>query len=294
MTDHETYLLLAAKQLSESLTPAEEAELDAHLATCPSCRSFIAAMRRDDILLRGQLGEVAVAPRVRQRVMEEAVGRRRFDPRLILALAATLLLATIGIPLIAGGLPPASAPPQAIASVESAPPSASPTPSASSTPSPSPSPTPTPSLSLPPAPSPGTGPYVAAHYVYNEQVPRRDTIVANFDADGDVTGEWTRTIPAPRGTPYGGNVTCLVIEGNDAWLAGPATITEGDRKAAFVHVHDGGRDGDGDRAILWLANPGETLALLEGWCRTKFIPVAPSPITSGDIVVNDGNASPSP
>ena len=97
MNDHETYLLLAAKQVGEGLTPSEEAELDAHLATCPSCRSFTAGMRRDDILLRGQLGEVAVAPRVRQRVLDEAYGqRRRFDPRIVLALAATLLLGTIG------------------------------------------------------------------------------------------------------------------------------------------------------------------------------------------------------
>ena len=290
MTDHETYLLLAAKQISESLTTSEEAELDAHLATCPSCRSFTAAMRRDDILLRGQLGEVAVAPRVRQRVMEEAAGRRRFDPRLILALAATLLVASIGIPLIAGSFRQAGPTPQAIASVESAAPTAS---AIVSDPSSPPS-TPEPSVSLPPTPSPGTGPFVAAAYTYDEGAPRRDSVAAHFEG-GSPVGEWTRTQPPIDGSTWAGPVTCLMIDGNDAWLAGPATTSaDPTTVAAFVHLHDGGPDGEGDMAILWRSNAGQTLTTLEGWCRLKFVPGGPFPITSGDIVVDDGNASPSP
>jgi hypothetical protein len=287
MTDHETYLLLAARQINEGLTPSQEADLDAHLATCPSCRTFIAGMRRDDILLRGQLGEVAVAPRVRQRVLDEAYGnRRRFDPRIILALAATLLLASIGIPLIVGSQRSSPAP---IAIATEATPS--PTPSSSPSPSGSPpsSPEPSVSLSLPPTPPPGSGAFVAAHYVYNEQVPRRDTISARFDAAGDPTGEWTRTIPAPRGTPFAGPVTCLVIEGNKAWLAGPATTTDGTRDSAYVHLVDGGPGGADDRAIMWMNNPGESLQLLEGWCRDKFVPDGPFPLTNGEIEIDDGS-----
>ena len=55
MTDHETFVLLAAKQLSEPLSPREEAELAAHLADCPSCRSMAAGMRRDNDRLQAEL-----------------------------------------------------------------------------------------------------------------------------------------------------------------------------------------------------------------------------------------------
>jgi hypothetical protein len=290
MIHHERYLTLAARQLSEGLSRDEEAELDAHLATCRSCRGIAAGMRRDDILLRGELGAVAVAPRVRQRVLDEAYGRRRFDPRIVLALAATLLLATIGLPLIAGGLlrqaEPSPSEPAILSPDSSASATVSPSPGPSLSLAPSPSASSLPSLSAPPRASPGPGPFVAAHYTYNQAAPRRDTISArNPD---DPVGEWTRTQPPVGGSVFAGPVTCLVIEGRDAWLAGPAEIVPPDRDwvvGAFVHLHDGGPDGEGDRAILWLNNRGETLTLLEGWCRDKFVPGGPYPLTSGDIVV---------
>ncbi|HEX2469303.1 MAG TPA: zf-HC2 domain-containing protein, partial [Candidatus Limnocylindrales bacterium] len=74
MTDHETFLLLAAKQISERLSSSEEASLTAHLEGCPSCRAMVVAMRRDDILLRGELGAASVSPTVRRRVLDEAAG----------------------------------------------------------------------------------------------------------------------------------------------------------------------------------------------------------------------------
>jgi hypothetical protein len=90
-------------------------------------------------------------------------------------------------------------------------------------------------------------------------------------------------------------VTCLVIDGQDAWLAGPSTVdTVGDTPAVFINLHDGGPDGEGDRAILWRANPGQTIETMEGWCRTKFVPEPPVPIIAGDIVIDDGSAGPSP
>jgi hypothetical protein len=285
MMDHETFLLLAAKQIREVLPTAEEAELERHLATCPSCRSVAAAMRRDDILLRGQLGEVSVSPRVRQRVFDEASGARRFDWRILLAVAATLLLATIAVPLIAGGRLEASPSPPAVATTASQTPSASvmPSPStASALPSPS-------AASIPPSASPEPARFVAGAYTYGEPGARRDAVSAHFE--GDPVGEWSRTIPAtPAGDSYGGPITCLVISGSDAWLAGPATTaTDGSKnRAAYLHLHDGGPDGRGDQAILWLSNRGETLTTMEGWCQTRFIPGGPFPLTSGDIVVQDG------
>ena len=72
MTDHETFVLLAAKQLSEPLSPREEAELAAHLKDCPSCRSIATGMRRDNIRLQAELGAAPVSPRVRARVLDEA------------------------------------------------------------------------------------------------------------------------------------------------------------------------------------------------------------------------------
>ena len=62
MTDHETFVLLAAKQLGEPLSPTETTELEAHLTECPSCRSIATGMRRDNIRLQGELGAATVSP----------------------------------------------------------------------------------------------------------------------------------------------------------------------------------------------------------------------------------------
>ena len=132
--------------------------------------------------------------------------------------------------------------------------------------------------------------------MYSEEAPRRDSVLARFEG-GEAVGEWTRNQP-PTGAPrnsFAGPVTCLVIDGPDAWLAGPSTVdTVGDTPAVFIRLHDGGPDGQGDLALLWRANTGQTIETMEGWCQTKFSPASPSPITSGDIVIEDGSASPSP
>ena len=41
-----------------------------------------------------------------------------------------------------------------------------------------------------------------------------------------------------------GPVTCLVIEGDDAWIAGPGTT--GPDTGVWIHLHDGGQPGSGD------------------------------------------------
>ncbi len=286
MNDHETYLLLAAKRVGERLTQEEEAALEEHLARCPSCRATAAGMRRDDIILRAELHPVAVTPLVRERVLAEAAGRRRLAAgRLVLLVAATLAIVAIGVPLIAGALrpPDASGIPSAIATVAPSPSLApSPSPAASASVSPAPS------ASAPSAqPSPTDAGFVNGSYTYNEPNARRDAITAHFE-DGRPVGAWSRIVP-PTGQSdhFGGPITCLVIARDDAWIAGPATVATNGRKdvAAFIHVHDGGADGKNDRAVLWLSNPGQSLTLMEGWCRTQFIPVGPFPLDSGDVEV---------
>ncbi len=281
MKDHESFLLLAAKQISERLSEEEEAALTDHIASCPSCRATMNAMRRDDILLRGELAATSVSPRVRRRVLEEAAGVRRFDWRVPLAIAATLLVAAAGVPLLVGGWRIESASP--VPTLESVVPSASLA-------------LPSPSVSDPPAPSgsPSTSPHDAGShvdgaYVYGETPPKRDTIAVRFE-DGRPVGEWSRREPAAgAATFYGGPITCLIIDGRDAWMAGPAqTATDGSTdRAAMVYVHDGGADGDGDLVVLWLSTPGQTITTMEQWCERRRIPAGPYPLTSGDVTVTD-------
>jgi hypothetical protein len=281
MTDHETFVLLAARQISEPLSAEEEADLAAHLALCPPCRSTAAGMRRDEIALQAELGIVTVAPRVRRRVLDEAARGRHLNKRLTLALAAALIVATIGGPFIAGSRffsGPSPSPEEQSSTVA---------PVASSSRSQGIAP----SSAVPPGVSPipsGLGPFVVGAYTYSDS-PRSGTVTAHFE-DGRPVGEWSRRIPATgKGTFYGGPVVCLVVDGTDAWLAGPATTATDDTndRAVLIYVHDGGPDGIGDAVVFWLTTPGQTLTTVEDWCRKRFLPTDPSPLTKGDIVVRD-------
>ena len=91
------------------------------------------------------------------------------------------------------------------------------------------------------------------------------------------------------GDTWGGPITCLVISGSDAWLAGPAsTATDGKTEAALIVVHDGGPGGKDDTALIWLAPPGQTITTVTNWCMNKFVPADLSPLTDGDVEVQDG------
>ena len=275
MNDHETFLLLAAKSLSEPLTREDEAQLEAHIATCPDCRSIVAGMRRDDMRLHSALKPIPVAPRVRERVLAEAGGGRRLaGGRLALLLAAALTLGVIGVPLIAGGShgPAASErPSSSIASV--------PSPTVSLSPSVAPSPPPPSAAALPTGP----GPLVNANYTYFNRI---DSVAARLK-DGKPLGEWWRqTEVSGKTESYGGPVTCLVIEGPDAWVAGPATTATDGRKdlAILFRLHDGGANGD-DSARGYLTNPGQTLTTMQTWCETRYTPADLTPLTSGDVSI---------
>jgi hypothetical protein len=289
MTDHERFLLLAAQRIDGPLTRKADDELEAHLSSCPSCRATAAGMRRDDIRLRAVLSPVPVSPRVRQTVLAEASGRRRraVAGRFIVLLAATIGIVAVGVPLIAGGprdvvRSPVPTPSHASVPTPSVSAPATASPSASVQPSPVPSPSPVAS------PSPVLIKSVNGQFIYSEFEPRRGSISARF-LDGAPDGAWSRRVP-PAGNSkiWSGTITCLVIEGDDAWMAGPVTVSaDGKRdQAIFIVARDRGPQGEGDRVLMQLSTSGETLALFEGWCRDKFQPRAPYPLTEGDIRID--------
>jgi hypothetical protein len=94
-----------------------------------------------------------------------------------------------------------------------------------------------------------------------------------------------------RATTFGGPVTCLVVDGPEAWIAGPATsASDGTTdRAALLYVRDGGPGGRDDAALLWMNDPGQTLETMEGWCRSRFIPGEPYPLDDGDVTVTAGS-----
>jgi Putative zinc-finger len=288
MNDHERFLLLAAKRIAEPLTREEEAEVEAHLASCPSCRAIAGGMRRDDIRLHAALAPVPVSSRVRRRVMSEASGSGRTPGPMILLLAAALAVGVVGFPLFAGALRQPSAPESPSPSVALV----SPTP----TPAP-PSPTASPSIEATPVAPPsaslpaGQGPSVAGNYKYGI---RTDSLAARL-VDGKPVGEWWRsTTVKGKAESYGGPITCLIVKGKDAWLAGPATTATDGRTdhAIMFRLHDGGPNGNGDEVVGYLTNPGQTITTMQFWCETEYTPAGPYPLTSGDVTVDDGTSSP--
>jgi len=286
MNDHETFLLLAAKRMTEPLTHEEETELERHLASCPDCRAIAAAMRRDDLRLRAELTPVPVAPRVRERVLAEAAGSRRSRGPVALLLAAALALALMAVPLISGRFREPAASESPSASTAAVEPSVRPSPTASTIPPDASTSTSAVPPSPPPLP-PGTGPVVNASYRYGN---RTDSVAARLDA-GKPVGEWWRqTFVNGKLQSYGGPITCMVVDGKDAWLAGPATTATDGRSdlAILFRYHDGGPSGDGDRALGYLSNPGQTLKTMQTWCETRYTPTSPNALTSGEVSVDAG------
>lgn len=288
MNDHERFLLLAAQRVDGQLTRELDDELEAHLTSCPSCRATAAGMRRDDIRLRAILAPVPVAPRVRAAVLAEASGRRRraVEWRVLSVLAAAVVIAVIGVPLIADGPGEDPGSGGATPSLASAP-TASPTSSPTATPTRSVEPSAQPSPSTA-APSPALAGSVNGQFIYSEFEPRRGSISAGY-VDGAAEGAWSRKVP-PAGNSkiWNGTITCLVIDGDEAWMAGPVKVSaDGETsQAIFILARDRGAQGEGDRVLMQLSMSGETLALFEGWCREKFRPRAPYPLTDGDIRID--------
>ena len=97
MTTHSRSEQLVATAIDFGLTPAEQADVSDHLATCPACRAMAAAFRTDAVALR----EIAFAQppaRVRSAVLTAAAlpAARTVEPWKLLAAAALLLAALLG------------------------------------------------------------------------------------------------------------------------------------------------------------------------------------------------------
>lgn len=114
----------------------------------------------------------------------------------------------------------------------------------------------------------------------------------SIDAHGTdpVKGMWSQN-------GRSGPVTCLVVDGADAFAFGPATVGG---RAAFFWVHDGGTPGSaGDLAVTWIQDlPGDelppglepqTLEEMESWCLNSDPPfeIPQFPLDSGNLTVRD-------
>ena len=208
MIDHERFLMLAAADVSGELNDGERAELESHVASCASCRQEAARMWLDQGALVAASAEVPVPDATRAAVVA-AIKRR--PARAIwpgLAAAALLIIALAGTAFVAGSRGPSVGP-------SSPAPSRAPSQLPSSPPSPTPVPSPTPTQS-PPVMS-VNGAYA---YLTSGGAERRDSVSVR-DTE-PVSGTWSRLVP-PDGASLGGPVTCLEIDGQDAWLAGPAS-----------------------------------------------------------------------
>jgi hypothetical protein len=124
-------------------------------------------------------------------------------------------------------------------------------------------------------------------YTYTTTGPRAVTL----DAHGTdpARGTWAVTSGG-----IGGPVTCLVVDGADAYVYGPPDA--GGERAAFLWVHDGGSPGTaGDMAVTWVQDlPGEvrhpyTREDMEAWCRNAGagFPAGLYPLDSGNLTVYD-------
>ena len=107
MIEHDSFLFLAAKDLSAALGPAELDELETHLAGCAMCQENAAGYRRDHQALVRSLSEVPVPQRVRAAVVRTAAGHRRTNGLTLLVAAALLIVGLLALVAFAGSARPA-------------------------------------------------------------------------------------------------------------------------------------------------------------------------------------------
>lgn len=145
---------------------------------------------------------------------------------------------------------------------------------------------------------------VAGHYTYNIFGDPCNWRTWTIHAVGTnpVKGSWTvdRWTCGGLTNSLTGSVTCLRVDGDDAWVAGP--IAGGG--AAFIFLHDGGSPGAaGDRALGWFADPPQTLEDMETICEAMpsppfllwsagpppgLVQIDAQPVIKGNLTVRDG------
>jgi len=80
-------------------------------------------------------------------------------------------------------------------------------------------------------------------------------------------------------------VTCLVVDGQDVWIAGPATTGDA---GAFIYLRDEGSPGADDEAVTFIQDVdlGQSFEELLGWCEDKATHVDRYPLDSGNVVIH--------
>ena len=127
-----------------------------------------------------------------------------------------------------------------------------------------------------------TGPTggVAGSYTYRNLNDAHRSASITAMASNPVKGTWSWQ--GRRGP-----VTCLVVDGPDAWLAGPGTT--GPETGVFIRVHDGGNPGPGNDVVTgWGQDPGQPLEELLEWCETKATHVPLFEMDTGNVTVRAG------
>lgn len=133
------------------------------------------------------------------------------------------------------------------------------------------------------------GTTVAGSYRYSpfDATPTRAVSIRAHANEGGVGGSWQWT-NLLNGTTRSGAIICLVVDGSEAWLAGPDS-TPGDPAGAFFRIHDGGAPGtEHDETVAFIGDPGQTLEELEAWCREQTTDISLFPIDEGNLVVHAG------
>jgi hypothetical protein len=135
------------------------------------------------------------------------------------------------------------------------------------------------------------GPKVTGGYRYSpfEGVVR--SVAVEAQGSDHVSGRWVFD-----GGRLSGDLTCLNVQGNEAFMFGPGT--KGGR-GAFLWVRDGGSVGGADdEAITWIQDlpgddlppeiPPQTLEELEGWCLngSPGFDFGPEPLISGNLTIH--------
>ena len=94
---------------------------------------------------------------------------------------------------------------------------------------------------------------------------------------GEASGSWSNLAGS-------GPITCLVVDGNEAWLAG--TGTTGPETGIFIYVIDGGAPGSAyDLVTAWGQDPGQPFEELQGWCEDRATHVPLFTVDTGNVTV---------
>ena len=139
---------------------------------------------------------------------------------------------------------------------------------------------------------PGPGVTGGYSYLVFEGAPPRSVAIEAQGSD-PVKGKWV----FGRGR-LSGPVTCLNVQGNEAFMFGPGTVGG---RGAFLWVRDSGLPGGaGDEAITWIQDlPGDelppdvepqTLEEMEGWCLNAgdgYPGIGPVPLVTGNLTIHE-------